>query len=58
MNYESFKYSSEEGIGHLVLNKGEDLNKMTMAEKLEEIKRLKKIQAEKIDMDDTKLISE
>ena len=30
MNYESFKYSSEEGIGHLVLNKGEDLNKMTM----------------------------
>ena len=26
MNYESFKYSSEEGIGHLVLNKGEDLN--------------------------------
>ena len=35
-----------------------DLNKMTMAEKLEEIKRLKKIQAEKIDMDDTKLISE
>ena len=29
MNYESFKYSSEEGIGHLVLNKGEDLNKMT-----------------------------
>ena len=30
MNYESFKYSSEEGVGHLVLNKGEDLNKMTM----------------------------
>ena len=30
MNYESFKYSSEEGIGHLVLNKGEYLNKMTM----------------------------
>ena len=30
MNYESFKYSSEEGIGHLVLYKGEDLNKMTM----------------------------
>ena len=30
MNYESFKYSSDEGIGHLVLNKGEDLNKMTM----------------------------
>ena len=30
MNYESFKYSSEEGIGHLVLNKGEDLNKLTM----------------------------
>ena len=30
MNYESFKYSSEEGIGHLDLNKGEDLNKMTM----------------------------
>ena len=30
MNYESFKYSSEEGIGHLVLNKGEDLNKTTM----------------------------
>ena len=30
MNYESFKYSSEDGIGHLVLNKGEDLNKMTM----------------------------
>lgn len=30
MNYKSFKYSSEEGIGHLVLNKGEDLNKMTM----------------------------
>ena len=30
MNYESFKYSSKEGIGHLVLNKGEDLNKMTM----------------------------
>ena len=30
MNYESFKYSSEEGIGHLVLNTGEDLNKMTM----------------------------
>ena len=30
MNYESFKYSSEEGIGHLVLNKGEDLNKMTL----------------------------
>ena len=30
MNYESFKYSSEEGVGHLILNKGEDLNKMTM----------------------------
>ena len=30
MNYESFKYTSEDGIGHLVLNKGEDLNKMTM----------------------------
>ena len=30
MNYESFKYSSDEGVGHLVLNKGEDLNKMTM----------------------------
>ena len=30
MNYESFKYTSEEGVGHLVLNKGEDLNKMTM----------------------------
>ena len=30
MNYESFKYSSKEGVGHLVLNKGEDLNKMTM----------------------------
>ena len=30
MNYESFKYSSEKGVGHLVLNKGEDLNKMTM----------------------------
>ncbi len=30
MNYESFKYSSEDGVGHLVLNKGEDLNKMTM----------------------------
>ncbi len=35
-----------------------DLNKMTMAEKLEEIKRLKKIQAEKIDMDDVKLLKE
>ena len=30
MNYESFKYTSEEGVGHLILNKGEDLNKMTM----------------------------
>ena len=30
MNYESFKYTSEDGVGHLVLNKGEDLNKMTM----------------------------
>ena len=30
MNYESFKYTSENGVGHLVLNKGEDLNKMTM----------------------------
>ena len=30
MNYESFKYTSEEGIGHLILDKGEDLNKMTM----------------------------
>ena len=30
MNYESFKYSSEEGVGHLILDKGEDLNKMTM----------------------------
>ena len=29
-----------------------------MAEKLEEIKRLKKIQAEKIDMDDVKLLKE
>ena len=24
MNYESFKYSSEEGVGHLILNKGEE----------------------------------
>ena len=30
MNYESFKYTSEEGVGHLILDKGEDLNKMTM----------------------------
>ena len=30
MNYQSFKYASENGVGHLVLNKGEDLNKMTM----------------------------
>ena len=30
MNYESFKYTSVDGVGHLVLNKGEDLNKMTM----------------------------
>jgi enoyl-CoA hydratase len=30
MNYESFKYTSEDGVGHLILNKGEDLNKMTM----------------------------
>ena len=30
MNYESFKYMSEEGVGHLILDKGEDLNKMTM----------------------------
>ena len=30
MNYESFKYTSKDGVGHLVLNKGEDLNKMTM----------------------------
>lgn len=30
MNYESFKYTSEEGVGHLTLDKGEDLNKMTM----------------------------
>ena len=30
MNYESFKYTSEEGVGHLILKKGEDLNKMTM----------------------------
>ena len=30
MNYESFKYTSKEGVGHLILDKGEDLNKMTM----------------------------
>ena len=30
MNYESFEYTSEEGVGHLILDKGEDLNKMTM----------------------------
>ena len=30
MNYKSFKYASEEGVGHLILDKGEDLNKMTM----------------------------
>ena len=30
MNYESFRYTSEEGVGHLILDKGEDLNKMTM----------------------------
>ncbi|MDC3150364.1 crotonase/enoyl-CoA hydratase family protein [SAR86 cluster bacterium] len=30
MNFESFKYTSEEGVGHLTLDKGEDLNKMTM----------------------------
>ncbi len=30
MNYESFKYTSEEGVGHLILDKGEDLNKMTI----------------------------
>lgn len=30
MNFESFKYTSEEGVGHLILDKGEDLNKMTM----------------------------
>ena len=30
MNYESFKYTSGEGVGHLILDKGEDLNKMTM----------------------------
>ena len=30
MNYESIKYTSEDGVGHLILNKGEDLNKMTM----------------------------
>ena len=30
MKYESFKYTSEEGVGHLILDKGEDLNKMTM----------------------------
>ena len=30
MNYDSFKYTSEEGVGHLILDKGEDLNKMTM----------------------------
>ena len=30
MNYESFKYTSEEGVGHLILDKGEDLNKVTM----------------------------
>ena len=30
MNYESFKYTSEKGVGHLILDKGEDLNKMTM----------------------------
>ena len=30
MNYESYKYTSEEGVGLLILDKGEDLNNMTM----------------------------
>ena len=29
MKYESFDYTSENGVAHLVMNKGEELNKMT-----------------------------
>ena len=29
MTYESFDYTSENGVAHLVMNKGEELNKMT-----------------------------
>ena len=30
MNYESFDYSKKDGVGHLILNKGEEFNKMTL----------------------------